>query len=127
MGKPKAKRVLADNEAKAVTRLLRISPRKLNLLAQQIRGKKAETALAELTFSRKRIAAAVKKTLKLDEKVSGDAATVTAKFSLLDDNQPESAREIVWSLKKVGTAWKVADIAAPADDWKLSALDCGTE
>jgi hypothetical protein len=70
--------------------------------------------------------AAVKKTLKLEEKVSGDDATVTAKFSLLDDNQPDSAREIVWSLKKVGSAWKVADIAAPADDWKLSALDCGS-
>ena len=70
--------------------------------------------------------AAVKKSLKLEEKVSGDTATVTAKFSLLYDNQPESAREILWSLKKVGGAWKVADIAAPADDWKLSALDCGS-
>lgn len=64
MGKPKAKRKLADNEAKAVTRLLRVSPRKLNLLAQQIRGKKVDKALAELTFSPKRIAGAVKKTLQ---------------------------------------------------------------
>ena len=71
--------------------------------------------------------AAVKKTLKLEEKDSGDEATVTAKFSLLDDNKLESAREIVWSLKKVGGAWKVADIAAPADNWKLSELDCGGE
>jgi large subunit ribosomal protein L22 len=64
MGKPKAKRQLAENEAKAVTRLLRVSPRKLNLVAQQIRGKKVDKALAELTFSRKRIAGAVKKTLQ---------------------------------------------------------------
>jgi large subunit ribosomal protein L22 len=64
MGKPKAKRKLGENEAKAVTRLLRISPRKLNLVAQQIRGKKVDKALAELSFSRKRIAGAVKKTLQ---------------------------------------------------------------
>ena len=64
MGKQKRERVLPDNEAKAVTRLLRVSPQKLNLLAQLIRGKKVETALADLTFSRKRIAAEVKKTLQ---------------------------------------------------------------
>ncbi len=64
MGKPKAKRKLGENEAKAVTRLLRVSPRKLNLVAQQIRGKKVDKALAELSFSRKRIAGAVKKTLQ---------------------------------------------------------------
>jgi hypothetical protein len=69
---------------------------------------------------------AVKKSLKLEEKLTGDDATVAARFSLLDDDQPESVREIVWSLKKVGGAWKVADIAAPADNWKLSALDCGS-
>ena len=64
MSKPKAKRALADNEAKAVARNLRISPQKLNLVAQLIRGKKVEKALAELTFSRKRIAGSVKKTLE---------------------------------------------------------------
>jgi large subunit ribosomal protein L22 len=64
MGKQKRERVLPDNEAKAVTRLLRVSPQKLNLLAQLIRGKKVEKALADLTFSRKRIAAEVKKTLQ---------------------------------------------------------------
>ena len=69
----------------------------------------------------------VKKTLKLDEKVSGDAATVTADFKLFDDNQPDSKRELVWSLKKAGGAWKVADIADPADEWKLSTLDCGSQ
>jgi len=54
----------AENEAKAVARNLRVSPRKLNLVAQLIRGKKASTALADLEFSRKRIARDVKKTLE---------------------------------------------------------------
>ena len=64
MGKPKTKRALKDNEAKAVLRLLRTSSQKLNLLATMIRGKKVDKALAELTFSRKRIALPVKKTLE---------------------------------------------------------------
>ena len=64
MSKPKTPRALKDNEAKAVTRMLRISPQKLNLLAQLIRGKKVERALAELEFSRKRIALDVRKTLQ---------------------------------------------------------------
>ncbi|MCY1705894.1 50S ribosomal protein L22 [Pannonibacter sp. SL95] len=63
MGKPKRERTLADNEAKAVTRMLRVSPQKLNLVAAAIRGKKVGSALADLTFSRKRIAGDVKKTL----------------------------------------------------------------
>jgi large subunit ribosomal protein L22 len=61
MGKPKRERVLADNEAQAVARNLRVSPQKLNLLAQMIRGKKVDTALADLEFSRKRIAKDVRK------------------------------------------------------------------
>jgi large subunit ribosomal protein L22 len=64
MSKEKTPRALADNAAKAVTRMLRVSPQKLNLLAQLIRGKKVETALADLEFSRKRIAFDVKKTLE---------------------------------------------------------------
>ncbi len=63
MGKPKRERVLAENEAKAVCRMLRVSPRKLNLVAATIRGKKVGPALSDLTFSRKRIADDVKKTL----------------------------------------------------------------
>jgi large subunit ribosomal protein L22 len=63
MGKPKRERSLAENEAKAVTRNLRVSPQKLNLVAAMIRGKKVSTALADLTFSRKRIAGDVRKTL----------------------------------------------------------------
>ncbi|HEY9058214.1 MAG TPA: 50S ribosomal protein L22 [Aurantimonas sp.] len=64
MGKAKAERRLKDNEAKAVARTIRVSPQKLNLVAQLIRGKKVDAALADLTFSRKRIAETVKKTLE---------------------------------------------------------------
>src|SRR5690606_22840629 len=64
MGKTSKPRKLAENEARAVTRLLRVSPQKLNLVAATIRGKKVDKALADLTFSRKRIAADVKKTLE---------------------------------------------------------------
>ncbi len=64
MGKPKRSRTLKDNEAQAVLRMVRTSPRKLNLVAQLIRGKKVATALADLEFSQKRIAAQVKKTLQ---------------------------------------------------------------
>ena len=64
MSKPKFERRLKDSEAQAVARSLRVSPQKLNLVAQLIRGKKVDKALAELTFSRKRIAKDVKKTLQ---------------------------------------------------------------
>ncbi len=64
MGKPARKRSLKDNEAKVVLRKLRTSPRKLNLLAQQIRGLKVGDALTQLTFSEKRIAKDVKKALQ---------------------------------------------------------------
>jgi len=64
MGKARAPRQLKDNEAKAVARTIRVSPQKLNLVAAMIRGKKVDIALADLTFSRKRIAATVKKTLE---------------------------------------------------------------
>ncbi|MCL4768310.1 MAG: 50S ribosomal protein L22 [Hyphomicrobiaceae bacterium] len=61
MGKPKHERSLADTEAKAVARNLRVSPQKLNLVAGLIRGKKINAALADLEFSRKRIADDVRK------------------------------------------------------------------
>ena len=64
MGKPKTKRALKDNEAKAVLRMLRTSGQKLNLVAAQIRGKKVDKALADLTFSKRRIAGDVKKCLQ---------------------------------------------------------------
>ncbi len=64
MGKPKAERALAGNEAMAVARNLRTSPQKLNLVASSIRGKDASAAVADLTFSRRRIAQDVKKILE---------------------------------------------------------------
>ena len=64
MSKKKRERALSDTEAMAVARMLRISPQKLNLLAQLIRGKKVATALADLEFSRKRIARDVRKCLQ---------------------------------------------------------------
>jgi len=64
MGKKKHERTLSDTEAKAISRNLRVSPQKLNLLAQLIRGKKVSAALADLEFSRKRIARDVKKCLE---------------------------------------------------------------
>ena len=64
MGKETRARVLADHQAMAVARNIRVSPRKLNLVAQQIRGKKVDRALNVLTFSPKRIAGVVKKTLQ---------------------------------------------------------------
>jgi large subunit ribosomal protein L22 len=64
MAKEKAPRALKDTEAKAVARMLRVSPQKLNLLAQLIRGKRVEKALADLEFSQKRIAHDVRKTLE---------------------------------------------------------------
>jgi large subunit ribosomal protein L22 len=64
MGKSARGRDLPENEAKAVARMLRISPQKLNLVAQLIRGKKVASALADLEFSRKRIAKDVRKCLE---------------------------------------------------------------
>ena len=64
MGKKKRERSLPDNEAKAVARMLRVSPQKLNLVAGLIRGKKVAAALADLEFSRKRIARDVRKCLE---------------------------------------------------------------
>lgn len=64
MGKTSTPRALSDNEAKAISRMLRVSPQKLNLLAQLIRGKKVGRALADLEFSRKRIALDVRKCLQ---------------------------------------------------------------
>jgi len=64
MGKLAATRRLDETEAQACLRGLRTSPRKLNLVAKMIRGKAAASALAELTFSHRRIARDVKKALE---------------------------------------------------------------
>ena len=64
MSKPKHPRGLEDHEAQAVTWNIRVSPRNLNLVAGLIRGKRAQDAVAQLTFSKRRIAVTVKKTLE---------------------------------------------------------------
>ena len=64
MGKQSHPGRLDDSEARAIVRNLRVSPRKLNLVAAIIRGKSAETALTELSFSKRRIANAVRKALQ---------------------------------------------------------------
>jgi len=64
MSKQAKPRALGDHEAKATVRMLRVSPQKLNLLAQLIRGKKVAAALADLEFSRKRISTEVRKALE---------------------------------------------------------------
>jgi large subunit ribosomal protein L22 len=64
MSKKSRPRRLAENEAKAVAQVLRTSPRKLNLVCQQIRGLTAQAALAELSFSKRRIAREAKKVLQ---------------------------------------------------------------
>ena len=64
MSQKKQPRRLADNEARAKLRMIRISPQKLNLVAQLIRGKKVDKALADLEFSHKRISGEVKKVLE---------------------------------------------------------------
>jgi large subunit ribosomal protein L22 len=64
MSKPKHPRALTETQAQAVTRNIRVSPTKLNLVAGLIRGKKAQDAVAILTFSKRRISDTVKKTLE---------------------------------------------------------------
>jgi large subunit ribosomal protein L22 len=64
MGKEARARVLKDHQATAIGRNIRVSPRKLNLVAQTIRGKRVDRALSELSFSPKRIAKTVKKVLQ---------------------------------------------------------------
>jgi large subunit ribosomal protein L22 len=64
MGKEKNPRRCADNEAMAINRMIRVSPQKLNLVAEMIRGKTVDSALAMLTFSKKRISDDVNKTLQ---------------------------------------------------------------
>ncbi len=64
MGKQANERRLAENEAMAMTRRLRISAQKLNLVAESIRGLAVDDALSRLSFSRRRIAGDVRKTVQ---------------------------------------------------------------
>ena len=75
MSKPKHPRTLGETEAQAITRNIRVSPRKLNLVAGLIRNKPVNQAVATLTFSKRRIALAVRKTL---ESAIANARTTTS-------------------------------------------------
>ena len=68
----------------------------------------------------------IDRTLKLDEKIDGNAATVTASFDLFA-GEDGSTRVIVWTLAKVDGAWKVSDIASQTNGWTLGTLGCGQE
>ncbi|MEO3474761.1 50S ribosomal protein L22 [Roseomonas sp. CAU 1739] len=91
MSKPKHPRLLEDTAAQAVTWNIRVSPRKLNLVAGLIRGKRAQDAVAELTFSKRRIAVTVKKTL--------ESAIANA-----ENNHSLDVDRLVVSLAEVGRA-----------------------
>ncbi|MDP3898257.1 MAG: DUF3828 domain-containing protein [Mesorhizobium sp.] len=67
--------------------------------------------------------AMIEKTLKISEEVNGDSATVTGAFTLCPEGD-DSAREIKWTLQRVGGKWKIADIASVSSGWKLSELEC---
>jgi large subunit ribosomal protein L22 len=64
MSKKSAPRRVGETEARAFSRSMRVSPRKLNLMAQLIRGKTAEKALAALAFEKRRIAVEVRTVLE---------------------------------------------------------------
>jgi large subunit ribosomal protein L22 len=64
MSKPKHARSVAENQAQAVVSNMRVSPRKLNLVAGLIRNQPASKAVATLAFSKRRIAQEVKKALE---------------------------------------------------------------
>lgn len=67
--------------------------------------------------------ATIKKTLKLAEEVSGDQATVTARFTLFPEGD-DAKREMQWLLVNEGGTWKIADIVSVTSGWKLSELEC---
>ena len=105
MGKEKNPRRVAENEAMAVSRMLKTSPQKLNLVAAMIRNKPVEKALADLTFSKKRVSDDVKKTLQsaianaennhgldVDELVVAEAWV--GKNLVLKRGQPAGARAV---------------------------------
>ena len=110
MGKPQRERTLKENEARAVTRLIRVSPQKLNLLAQLIRGKKVDRALADLTFSRKRVAKDVKKTLEsaianAEDKSSGSVDTDNLVVETVTVDQGPTLKR--WRPRAMGRATRI--------------------
>ena len=94
MGKASTPRRIADNEALARAKAIRISPQKLNLVAALIRGKKVENALAELSFSNRRVAADIRKVLQ--------SAIANA-----ENNHQLDVDQLVVSEASVGRAFKM--------------------
>ena len=94
MGKASTPRRIADNEALARAKAIRISPQKLNLVAALIRGKKVENALAELSFSKRRVAADIRKVLQ--------SAIANA-----ENNHQLDVDQLVVSEASVGRAFKM--------------------
>ncbi|MDI6027692.1 hypothetical protein QBK99_16010 [Corticibacterium sp. UT-5YL-CI-8] len=70
--------------------------------------------------------AEVARTLKLEEKLSGDSAEVTAQFRIFAEGD-DTERQILWSLENVGGVWKITDIASKTGDWRLSEFYCDSE
>lgn len=68
----------------------------------------------------------IDRTLKLTESENGQDAAVTAEFQLFP-NADDSGRTILWTLKRVGDQWKIADIASPESEWRLSEFACQDE
>ena len=140
MSKPSNPRRQADNEAKATARMLRVSPQKLNLLAQLIRGKKVSAALADLEFSRKRISTEVRKALEsaianaennhdldVDDLVVGEAFVGRAMVMLANGFSMRPARPRARGLKRFSTmslptqAWATTR-SSTSRSWLFSAL-----
>ena len=133
MGKTKQERRLADNEAQAVTRNIRISPQKLNLVATSIRGKKVEKALADLTFSRKRIAKDVKKTLEsaianaennhgldVDSLVVSEAFVGKGYYMIVEDTHAGNpGHPIKWKYDNEGAYEAVEAFLKMSDDFEV--------
>lgn len=70
--------------------------------------------------------AELKRTLKLDEDIVGDDATVTASFTLFPGDA-QSERIIIWTLRQVDGQWKVSDVVSDGNNWRLGEFDCAAE
>lgn len=113
-----------DRFAEPVTKLFALNDQALQKNPDQMPCIDFDPGLDAQDFDQK----TVSRTLKLTETVSGDTAEVTARFNLFPEGEGSegSGREMIWSLKQVGSAWKVADLTSKTNGWTLSALECMT-
>ncbi|MFZ1773080.1 MAG: hypothetical protein WAT78_03880 [Rhizobiaceae bacterium] len=65
----------------------------------------------------------IDRTLKLNEKISGQTARVMAEFELFPGEGGE-LRKLAWSLVNAGGGWKIEDIESLTTGWKMSEFDC---